>query len=93
MRTLPVKLSIVSEFSWGLTALSVVSILPAFAAILLVQRHLVRGLTLGLGPYSTSAIVRISLLQNEGGGNSALRTSYTRKHPHGHSRVYSPRQS
>jgi multiple sugar transport system permease protein len=50
VRTLPVTLSVVSEFSWGLTAaLSVVSIVPAFAAILVMQRHLVRGLTLGLG--------------------------------------------
>jgi multiple sugar transport system permease protein len=48
-RTLPVKLSIVSGLDWGpLAALGVASLAPAFALILLAQRSLVRGLSLGL---------------------------------------------
>ena len=49
IRLLPVQLSLVVTQTWGFTsALSTASILPAFVVILLVQRHLVRGLTMGL---------------------------------------------
>jgi multiple sugar transport system permease protein len=51
IRMLPVQLSILrsSAWDWGLTAaLSTVALLPAFVLILLTQRYLVRGLTLGL---------------------------------------------
>lgn len=49
IRVLPVQLSLMANMDWGLTAaLSTVSIVPAFLFILLVQRHLVRGLTMGL---------------------------------------------
>jgi multiple sugar transport system permease protein len=49
-RTLPVRLSIIqSGGSFGeLAALSMLALAPAVLALLLVQRHLVRGLTLGL---------------------------------------------
>jgi multiple sugar transport system permease protein len=48
-RTIPVKLSILSLSAWGpLAALGTLAILPGFVFILLVQRHLVRGLTLGV---------------------------------------------
>jgi multiple sugar transport system permease protein len=47
-RTLPVKLSIVSGLDWGpLAALGTASLFPAFIFILLAQRSLVRGLSLG----------------------------------------------
>jgi multiple sugar transport system permease protein len=50
IRVLPVQLSLMANMDWGLTAaLSTASIVPAFLFILLVQRHLVRGLTMGLG--------------------------------------------
>lgn len=49
IRLLPVQLSLVVTQTWGFTsALSTASILPGFVFILLVQRHLVRGLTMGL---------------------------------------------
>lgn len=50
IRLLPVQLSLVVTQTWGFTsALSTASVpLPAFVIILLVQRHLVRGLTMGL---------------------------------------------
>ena len=49
IRLLPVQLSLVVTQTWGFTsALSTASILPGFIFILLVQRHLVRGLTMGL---------------------------------------------
>ena len=49
IRLLPVQLSLVVTQTWGFTAaLSTVSIVPGFIFILLVQRHLVRGLTMGL---------------------------------------------
>ena len=49
IRLLPVQLSLVVTQTWGFTAaLSTASILPAFLFVLLVQRHLVRGLTMGL---------------------------------------------
>ena len=47
-RTVPVQLSILSMGSWGpLAAAGTMAMLPAFCAILLLQRHFVRGLTLG----------------------------------------------
>lgn len=50
VRLLPVQLSLVVTQTWGFTAaLSMASMLPAFMFVLLVQRHLVRGLTMGLG--------------------------------------------
>jgi multiple sugar transport system permease protein len=50
VRLLPVQLSLVVTQTWGFTAaLSMASLLPAFIFVLLVQRHLVRGLTMGLG--------------------------------------------
>ena len=49
IRLLPVQLSLVVTQTWGFTsALSTASILPGFIFILLVQRHLVRSLTMGL---------------------------------------------
>ena len=49
IRLLPVQLSLVVTQTWGFTAaLSTASIVPGFIFILLVQRHLVRGLTMGL---------------------------------------------
>ena len=43
------RLSLVVTNMWGFTsALSTAAMLPAFVFILLVQRHLVRGLTLGM---------------------------------------------
>jgi len=49
IRLLPVQLSLVVTQTWGFTAaLSTAAILPAFLFVLLVQRHLVRGLTMGL---------------------------------------------
>ena len=49
IRLLPVQLSLVVTQTWGFTAaLSTASILPAVIFVLLVQRHLVRGLTMGL---------------------------------------------
>ena len=49
IRLLPVQLSLLVTQTWGFTsALSTASILPGFIFILLVQRHLVRGLTMGL---------------------------------------------
>ncbi len=51
IRTLPVKITTFvtsTGTEWGfITALGTTAILPAFVFILLVQRHLVRGLTLG----------------------------------------------
>ncbi len=47
-RTLPIKLSILSMGDWGaLAAAGTAAMVPGFIFILLVQRHLVRGLTLG----------------------------------------------
>ncbi len=49
IRLLPVQLSLVVSQTWGFTsALSTAAILPGFIFILLVQKHLVRGLTMGL---------------------------------------------
>ena len=49
IRLLPVQLSLVVTQTWGFTsALSTAAILPGFIFILLVQRHVVRGLTMGL---------------------------------------------
>lgn len=49
IRLLPVQLSVVVTQTWGFTsALSTAAIVPCFIFILLVQRHLVRGLTMGL---------------------------------------------
>ena len=49
IRLLPVQLSLIVTQTWGFTsALSIASMLPVFVVILLVQRHLVRGLTMGL---------------------------------------------
>ena len=49
IRMFPVQASIVVTNMWGFTsALSTAAMLPAFVFILLVQRHLVRGLTLGM---------------------------------------------
>ena len=51
IRTLPVKITTFvtsTGTEWGfITALGTTAIVPAFIFILLVQRHLVRGLTLG----------------------------------------------
>ena len=45
----PVQLALVVTQTWGFTAaLSTASIIPGFIFILLVQKHLVRGLTMGL---------------------------------------------
>ena len=49
IRLLPVQMSLSVTQTWGFTsALSIASTLPVFVFILLVQRHLVRGLTMGL---------------------------------------------
>lgn len=49
IRLLPVQMSLMVTQTWGFTsALSIASMLPVFAFILLVQKHLVRGLTMGL---------------------------------------------
>ncbi len=49
IRLLPVQLALVVTQTWGFTAaLSTASIVPGFIFILLVQKHLVRGLTMGL---------------------------------------------
>ena len=49
IRLLPVQLSVVVTQTYGFTAaLSSVSIVPGLIFILLVQKHLVRGLTMGL---------------------------------------------
>lgn len=49
IRMFPIQASIVVTNMWGFTsALSTAAMLPAFVFILLVQRHLVRGLTLGM---------------------------------------------
>ena len=49
IRLLPVQLSLVVTQTWGFnSALSTASIIPALLFILLVQKHLVRGLTMGL---------------------------------------------
>jgi multiple sugar transport system permease protein len=49
IRLLPVQMSLIVNQTWGFTsALSIASMLPVFIFILLVQRHLVRGLTMGL---------------------------------------------
>ena len=49
IRLLPVQLSLVVTQTWGFTsALSTAAIVPCFIFILLVQRHVVRGLTMGL---------------------------------------------
>lgn len=49
IRLLPVQISLSVTQSWGFTsAISIAGLLPALVFILLVQRHLVRGLTLGL---------------------------------------------
>lgn len=49
IRLLPVQMSLSVTQTWGFTsALSIASTLPVFIFILLVQRHIVRGLTMGL---------------------------------------------
>jgi multiple sugar transport system permease protein len=49
IRLLPVQMSLMVTQTWGFTsALSIASLLPVFVFILLVQKHLVRGLTMGL---------------------------------------------
>lgn len=49
IRLLPVQLSLVVTQTWGLTAaLSTAAIIPSFVFILLTQKHLVRGLTMGM---------------------------------------------
>lgn len=49
IRLLPVHISLSVTQSWGFTsAISIAGLLPVFVFILLVQRHLVRGLTMGL---------------------------------------------
>ena len=49
IRLLPVQLSLVTTPTWGFNAaLGTAMVVPAFVFVLLVQRHLVRGLTLGL---------------------------------------------
>ncbi|MCA3575522.1 MAG: carbohydrate ABC transporter permease [Aestuariivirga sp.] len=49
IRLLPVQISLSVTQSWGFTsAISIAGLLPAFVFILLVQKHLVRGLTMGL---------------------------------------------
>lgn len=48
-RTIPVKLAVLANGDWGApAALGTAALAPAFLVILLVQRHLVRGLTLGI---------------------------------------------
>lgn len=49
IRLLPVQMSLMVTQTWGFTsALSIASMLPVLVFILLVQKHLVRGLTMGL---------------------------------------------
>jgi multiple sugar transport system permease protein len=48
IRLVPVQSSLVTTFTWGFTAaLSTAAIVPSFIFVLLTQRHLVRGLTMG----------------------------------------------
>jgi multiple sugar transport system permease protein len=49
LRTMPVQASILVMNMWGLiSALTTTALIPAFVFVLLVQKHLVRGLTMGL---------------------------------------------
>lgn len=49
MRTMPVQAGILVMNMWGLiSSLTFTALLPAFIFVLLVQKHLVRGLTMGL---------------------------------------------
>jgi multiple sugar transport system permease protein len=49
MRTMPVQAGILVMNMWGLiSSLTVTALVPAFIFVLLVQKHLVRGLTMGL---------------------------------------------
>jgi multiple sugar transport system permease protein len=49
LRTMPVQAGILVMNMWGLiSSLTVTALIPAFIFVLLVQRHLVRGLTMGL---------------------------------------------
>jgi multiple sugar transport system permease protein len=49
IRLLPVQLSLIVTQTWGFTAaLSTAAIVPGFIFILLAQKHLVRGLTMGM---------------------------------------------
>ncbi len=49
LRTMPVQAGILVMNMWGLiSSLTVTALLPAFIFVMLVQKHLVRGLTMGL---------------------------------------------
>jgi multiple sugar transport system permease protein len=49
LRTMPVQAGILVMNMWGLiSSLTVTALIPAFVFVLLVQRHLVRGLTMGM---------------------------------------------
>ncbi len=49
LRTMPVQAGILVMNMWGLiSSLTVTALVPAFVFVLLVQKHLVRGLTMGL---------------------------------------------
>jgi multiple sugar transport system permease protein len=49
LRTMPVQAGILVINMWGLiSSLTVTALLPAFVFVMLVQKHLVRGLTMGL---------------------------------------------
>jgi multiple sugar transport system permease protein len=49
LRTMPVQAGILVMNMWGLiSSLTVTALIPAFIFVLLVQKHLVRGLTMGL---------------------------------------------
>ena len=49
LRTMPVQAGILIMNMWGLiSSLTVTALIPAFIFVLLVQKHLVRGLTMGL---------------------------------------------
>ena len=49
MRTMPVQAGVLVMNMWGLiSALTFTALVPAFIFVLLVQKHLVRGLTLGI---------------------------------------------
>lgn len=49
LRTMPVQAGILVMNMWGLiSSLTVTALLPAFVFVMLVQKHLVRGLTMGL---------------------------------------------
>jgi multiple sugar transport system permease protein len=49
LRTLPVQAGILVMNMWGLiSSLTVTALIPAFIFVMLVQKHLVRGLTMGL---------------------------------------------